>query len=186
MTRQSASTRFVTKAPSVVCEEHLCRMQAVLPEARLVHLHKAHLPDRRGSLQLVHGVRASRPAQTLHALRDGAARHQHDFFAGLAQVGNLARPSRDRGGVEPRPSIGDQRAPDLDDETLRPFHTVFPDSRNLIAAKPSSWQPSPVSAEMQKLGPRQRRLRAMRAAAALRSPAGSISILFSTSQRGLR
>src|SRR5712691_4301124 len=156
----------------------------MLPEAGLVYLHQAHLPDRRGGLQLVHGAGAPRPAQTLHALGDGAARNQEELLAGPPEFRNLSRPTCDRGGVEPRSPIGDQRAPDLDDETPCLFHEAFPVSRNFITAKLSSRQPSPVSAEIQKLGPRQRSPRTRLAAAVSRSSAGSISILFSTSQRG--
>src|SRR5712691_9050161 len=167
-------------------EEHLRRVQSVLAEARFVYLHESHLPDRGGGLQLVHGVRAPCPAEALHALGNGAARYQHDFLTCPAQFGNLSRPAGDRGGVQPRAPVGHERAADFDDETLCFFHAEFPVSRNFITAKLSSRQPSPVSAEMQKLGPRQRNPRANLAATASRSAAGSISILFSTSQRGLR
>src|SRR5882762_358606 len=152
-------------------------MQAVLPEARLVDLHESHLPDCGGGLQLVHGVRALGPAQALHAFGDRAARDQDDLLARLAKPRDLPCPARDGGRVQPCAPIGDEGAADLDDETLRFFHAVFPDSRNFITAKLSSRQPSPVSAEMQKLGPRQRSRRASFTAAALRSSAGSISIL---------
>src|SRR6267142_1530532 len=123
---------------------------------------------------------------TRHALGDRTARDQDQLLAGLAKLGDLSRPARDGGRVQPRAPVGDEGAADFDDETLRVFHSVFPDSRKFITAKLSSRQPSPVSAEMQKLGPRQRSLRTSFAATVLCSSAGSISILFSTSQRGFR
>src|SRR5258708_16091880 len=104
-------------------------------------------PDRCGGLQLVHGVGAPCPAQALHALGDCTARDQDQLLAGLAKLGDLSRPARDGGRVEARTPVGDEGAADFDDETLRFFHSVFPDSRKFITAKLSSRQPSPVSAE---------------------------------------
>src|SRR6266853_2175997 len=167
-------------------EKHLRRMQAVLPEARLVYLHESHLPECGGGLQFVHGVRAPRPAQALHAFGDRTARNQDELLAALAKLRDLCCPARDGRRVEPSAPVGDEGAADLDDETACLSHAAFPVSKNFIAAKLSSRQPSPVSADMQKVGPRQRSLRTRLAATVLRSSAGSISILFSTSQRGFR
>src|SRR6266852_2174973 len=119
----------------------------MLPEAGLVYLNEPHLPDRGGGLQLVHGARAARPAQALDALGDGAARDQDELPAGLTQFGNLFRPARDRRCIQPGALVGDERAPDLDDETPCLFHGAFADSKNFITAKLSSRHPSPLSAE---------------------------------------
>src|SRR2546430_4741003 len=136
--------------------------------------------------QFVHCVRAPRPTQALHALGDRAARDQDELVAALAKLCDLLCPARDGGRVEPRAPVGDERAADLDDEPPCRSHAAFPVSKNFIAAKLSSRQPSPVRADMQKLGPRQRSLRTRLAAAVLRSSAGSISTLLKTSQRGFR
>src|SRR2546430_8813887 len=167
-------------------EKHLRRMQAVLPEARLVYLHKSHLPDCGGGLQFVHGVRAPCPTQALHAFGDRAARDQDELVAALAKVCDLPCPARDGGRVEPCAPVGDERAADLDDETPWRSHAAFPVSKNFIAAKLSSRQPSPVSADMQKLGPRQRSLRTRLAAAGLRSSTGGLFTLLNIRQRGFR
>ena len=63
-----------------VGEQHLGAVQAVAAEAALVALREAHLADRGGGLQLVHGVRAPRPAKALHALGDRPARDQDRFL----------------------------------------------------------------------------------------------------------
>jgi len=115
----------------------------------------------------VHGVRAARPSQALHALGDGAAGNEHELLAGLAELRDLACPPRDRRGVEARTAVGDERASDLDDETPGFAHAALPVSRNLITDEVSSRQPSPVSAEMRKRGPRQRSLRTRSSSAAL-------------------
>src|SRR5207245_2893012 len=161
-------------------------MQTVLPEARLVYLHESHLPDCGGGLQLMHGVRAPRPTQALHTFGDGTARNQDELLAGLPKLRDLRCPARDGGRVQPCTPVGDEGAADFDDETPCLSHAAFPVSKNFITAKLSSRQPSPVSADMQKIGPRQRSPRTRLAAAVLRSSAGSISILFRTSQRGFR
>src|SRR5262245_29918175 len=156
----------------------------MLTEAGLVYLHQSHLSDRCCGLELVHGARAARPAQALRPLGDGAARDDDKLLAGLAELRDLAGPARDRRSIQPCTAIGDERASDLDDETLCLAHDALPVSRNLITDDVSSRQPSPVSADMQKLGPRQRSLRTRSFSAASAASPGSISILLSTSQRG--
>src|SRR4029077_7560647 len=167
-------------------KQHLRRAQTVLAEARFVRLREAHLADRRRGLELVHGARAPGPAETLHALGDGAARYEDDLPAGLAQLGDLARPARDRGRIQARAPIRDEGAADLDDETPCLAHRALPVSKNFITDMLSSRQPVPASAEMRKLGPRQRSLRNRSATTASPFSPGSISILLNTSQRGLR
>src|SRR5882672_2316313 len=158
----------------------------MLAEAGLVYLHEPHLSDRGGGLKLVHGGRAARPSEALHALGDCAARNDNNLLARLAQARDLARPARNRGRVESRAAIGNERAADLDDETLCPAHAVLLVSRNFITDCASSRQPSLVSAEMRKLGPRKRSLRTTFSTTASCSSPGSISILLNTSQRGFR
>src|SRR5262249_12529753 len=169
-----------------VGEQDLRGAQPVLAEARLVSLREAHLPHRGGGLELVHGAWPSGPAQPLHALGDRSARYEHDLPASLPEARDLARPARDRRRVQARAAVGDERAADLDDEAPGFAHRVLPVSKNFITDMLSSRQPSPASAEMRKLGPRQRSLRSRSLITASRCSPASISILLKTSQRGLR
>src|SRR2546422_3178665 len=123
----------------------------------------------------MHGVRAPRPTQALHAFGDGTARNQDELLAGLAKLRDLPCPARDGGRVQPCAPVGDEGAADFDDETPGLPHAAFPVSKNFITAKLSSRQPSPVSADMQKVGPRQRNLRTDRKSTRLNSSHGYIS-----------
>jgi len=87
-----------------VGEQYLRRAQAMLAEAGLVDLHEPHLSDGGGGLKLVHGGRAARPSETLHALGDCAARNEDDLLADwrslatwLAQraIADASSPARD-------------------------------------------------------------------------------------------
>ncbi len=80
-------------------EQHLGSAKTVFPEAGLVDLHKAHLPHGRRRLQLVNGLGAFRPAQALHAFRNGAAGNEDDLFTRPAKLGNLPCPAGDCRGV---------------------------------------------------------------------------------------
>jgi hypothetical protein len=102
-----------------VGEQDLRGVQAVFGQG-FVGLGQAHLADGCGGLQLVHGVRARRPAEALHAGGDGAA----------DETSSTSRPSARRAGDLPRQSamklrreagavVGDEGAADLDDEAAR-------------------------------------------------------------------
>jgi hypothetical protein len=163
-------------------EQHLRRMQAVAAKAALVALHQAHLAHGRGRLQLVHGMRAARPAQALHALRDRAARHQEDALSHAPQLGHLRGPVRNRLGIQSAPLIRHQRRADFHHQ--RPglgdhFFESSPATAFITLA-----QPSPLIAATLNHGRFQRnwpRTFLMRA-----SGSSTASILLNTSQRGLR
>jgi hypothetical protein len=166
-----------------VREQHLGGAQAVAAEAALVALHEPHLPHGGRGLQLVHGLRAARPAEPLHALRDRAARHEDDAAAGAHQRRDLRRPAADGGDVQAAAVVGDQRRAHLDDQRLRVLDGAHAASSRAIALVTAS-QPSPESAETTNQGRFQRRAATMRRARA--SGSSTASRLLKISQRALR
>src|SRR6185369_5065163 len=102
-----------------VRQQDLRAVQPVAAERAFVALREPHLPHRGRRLELVHGVRAPRPAQALHALGDGAARDDDDAPAQAPQRRDLLGPARDGAGVEAAALVRDQRGTDLDDEGAR-------------------------------------------------------------------
>src|SRR5688572_3066740 len=164
-------------------QQHLGRVQAVAAEAAFIALGEPHLAYRGGRLQLVHGVRAARPAQALHALGDGAARHQDHFFTAPAKLGDLRGPARDRRRVETAALVRHERGSDLHYDGFGFFQTHdFWSSR--ATAFMSDEAPSPLMAQtlnhgrFQRNCPSARRIRP--------SASSTASILLNTSQRGLR
>ena len=109
-----------------VRQQHLGAAQSLLAQLGLVHLDQAHLTDGGSGLQLVDFVRASGPAQALHALGNGATGN-HDDFARRAvgrvqrahQRRHLAAPFADRNFVQATALVGDQAGADLDDDAAR-------------------------------------------------------------------
>ncbi|MOA12736.1 hypothetical protein D3C78_1327540 [compost metagenome] len=103
-------------------QQHLGGLQAVGREAGLPRLHQPHLPDRRGSLQLVHVARPGNPAQAAHARRHRAGGYQHQLDAGAVQGDHLLDPYRHRIAIQP-PAVGrEQGAADLHHPAPRAGH----------------------------------------------------------------
>ena len=97
-------------------EQHLRRAQIMIGERAFIDLYQAHLPDGRGGLQFMHGLRTAAPAKALHALGDRATRDQHDLMTFATHRRDLLGPAGDRGAVESGPVRGHQRTADLDDD----------------------------------------------------------------------
>ncbi len=102
----------------VMGQQYLRGFQAVIEESRFIGLCQPHLTDGGGGLQVVHGVRADGPAQTLHAGGNGAGRHQQDLAPFGMQGSDLSSAIRDEIVRQTGPVIGDQCAADLDDNAL--------------------------------------------------------------------
>ncbi|MCY1177117.1 hypothetical protein D9M73_174140 [compost metagenome] len=94
-------------------QQHLGGLQAVGREAGLPRLHQPHLPDRRGSLQLVHVARPGNPAQAAHARRHRAGGYQHQLDAGAVQGDHLLDPHRHGIAIQTAAIRGEQRTADL-------------------------------------------------------------------------
>ena len=106
----------------VMGQQNLRGMPGVLGKARLPGLHQPHLTNSRSSLQLVHGTRSHRPAQTAHAGRHGTRRHQHQLNASLVQRHHLLHPNAHRCAIQAFAIRCQQRAADLDNPALRTRH----------------------------------------------------------------
>ncbi len=65
----------------------------MLGKAAFVDLGKAHLTDGGGRLQFVDFARPLGPAEPLHAFRDRAGAHQHDFLTLQRATRRSAQPS---------------------------------------------------------------------------------------------
>src|SRR5690606_11266187 len=91
-----------------VCEKNLRCAQAMPRESNFVSLDETHLADRCRSLQLVHGMRATSPSQSGHALGNGAAGNKHHLLALGMQRGYLGCPFGDRSLVKTSTFVGDK------------------------------------------------------------------------------
>ena len=118
MTQRRARVEIAAAVGEVVVRQQDLRgVQAELRERRLVGLHEAHLPDRGRGLQLVD--RARPRASSRGACMPSAIAPDETSTTSLAralQRGDLRRPARDGGVVEPAAVVGDEARADLDDQ----------------------------------------------------------------------
>ena len=108
-----------------VGKEHLSGLDAVTAEMFFIGLCKSHLSHRGGSLKLTDASRSSFPADTKHALGNSARAHQEHFAAHRAERGNLTGPTLDRTNIKTASVIGNQCAPNLDNNATRLFKKRF-------------------------------------------------------------
>ena len=107
-------------------EQHLGGVQPVLLEAGFPGLHQPHLADGGGGLQLMHGIRAARPAQPGHALGHRAGGHHHDVDAALAQGHHAVHPDLHQVPVQAAAVVGEQSAANFDYPACALRHGAFP------------------------------------------------------------
>ena len=106
-------------------KEHLSGLDAVTAEMFFIGLRKPHLSHRGGGLKLTNASRSSFPADTKHALGNSARAHQEHFAAHRAERGNLTGPALDRTNIKTASVIGNQCAPNLDNNATRLFKKRF-------------------------------------------------------------
>ena len=118
-----------------VGQQHLRGTQLVGAETGFIDLRQAHLADGGASLQFVDIGGTALEAEAQHALGDGARADQHNFLAKRAQAGDLGRPARNGGVVQPAAVVGNQRRADLDDDAGGFLNDGFHNAAALISSR---------------------------------------------------